>query len=91
MQIGTVWKSVFASWPAAIPRKGVAVNNLGESLPFKAFMVGAEMVLLERSNPDTLGARYILLPYDQVANVKFVDPLSTQVFASMGLEGKLTT
>lgn len=86
-----LWKSVFLRWPPAIARKGIVMNLLGEAMPFKAFMVSAEAVLLERTNPDTLGARYLLVPYEQIACVKFVDPLTTQAFAHFGMEGKLTT
>jgi hypothetical protein len=91
MQGESIWKSTFRNWPEAIPRRGVVVNNLGEQLPFKAFMLRPDMILLERTNPDTSNARYLMVPYDTISLVKFIDPLGTKAFATYGFEGALTT
>ena len=85
------WKKWFATWPETIPHRGVVVNQLNEQLPFKAFMAADDMVLLERTNPDTLGSRYIFMPYSEIGLVKLTDPLKTEVFESEGFTGKLTT
>ncbi len=85
-----VWKRYFQDWPEAIPRRGILVNRLGEQIPFKAFMTQAEVVLLERTNPDTLGARFLVVPYCEVGIVKLTDPLKQSVFEESGYQGKLS-
>jgi hypothetical protein len=82
------WRDVFKNWPAAIPRRGVLVSALNEPIPFKGFMVKGEMVLLERTNPDPLGSRYILLAFDAIHMLKLIDPLQESVFTAAGFEGK---
>ena len=85
-----VWKRYFQDWPEVIPRRGILVNRLGEQIPFKAFMVQSEVVLLERSNPDTMGARFLIVPYCEVGIVKLIDPLKQSVFEESGYQGKLS-
>jgi len=83
------WKAVFANWPAGIPKRGVMVNNLNEANPFKSFMLKDDLLLLERTNPDPLGSRYILMSYDTISAVKFIDPIKESVFTAAGFIGKL--
>lgn len=83
------WKALFTNWPAGIPRRGIVVNSLNESLPFKSFMLKDESLLLERTNVDSLGARFILLGFDAVHSVRFVDPLKESVLTTAGFVGKL--
>jgi hypothetical protein len=84
------WKSQFLNWPKGIAPKGVLVSTLNESIPFKGFMVKDNMVLLERTNPDPLGARFILISYEAINCVKLVDPLKETTFTAAGFAGKLT-
>jgi hypothetical protein len=84
------WKDAFVNWPSSIPRKGIVINEQNETSPFKAFMVKGDMLLLERSNPDSLGARFILMPFESVSSVRFVDPLKESIFTSAGFVGKLS-
>jgi hypothetical protein len=90
MSAGQTWKIVFTAWPASIPRRGTVVNSLNESIPFKAFMVKDDCLLLERTNPDQFGARFILTSFEAVHSVKFVDPLKESVFTAAGFAGKLS-
>ena len=53
-------------------------------------MLAGENVLLERTNPDPLGTRFMILPYRNMAAVKFVDVIKEKVFTSMGFEGHLS-
>jgi len=78
------WKALFADWPAELPRRGVILSTLNETMPFTNFWLRDEMVMLERKNPDTSGARYILLNYSGIDSVRFIDPLSDQVIALAG-------
>lgn len=90
MNSGQTWKSVFAAWPEVIPRRGIAISTLNEATPFKGFMIKDETILLERTNPDAMGARYILLSFDAIHMVKFTDPLKESVFTGAGYTGKLS-
>jgi len=83
-----VWKSTFNNWPAGIPRRGILLTTLNEPMPFKGFMIKEDVLLLERTNPDSLGARFILLSFDVINCVKLTDPLKESVFAGAGFLGK---
>ena len=48
--------------------------------------VSENMLLVERRNPDTLGARKILLPYSAIVAVKIVDVVKVKAFASFGFQ-----
>ena len=90
MSTNQAWKSVFSDWPEAIPRRGIVVSSLNEAMPFKGFLVKDDTLLLERTNPDAMGARYILLSFDAINNVKFTDPLKESVFTGAGYAGKFS-
>lgn len=85
------WKQLFTNWPPSFPRRGLLVNNLNEPTPFKGFLTRGEMVLLERTNPDPQGARYILIGFDAIHSVRFIDPLKESIFAEAGFAGKLAS
>jgi hypothetical protein len=89
MTSGAVWKSFFNNWPAGIPHRGVLVNTLNEAMPFKGFMVKDDVLLLERTNVDPLGARFIMLSFDAINSVKLVDPIKESAFTAAGFLGKL--
>ncbi len=63
---------------------------LAEQIPFRGFMTTDKMLLLERQNPDSLGARFIVLEYSAVGALKYIDPLKTENFAELGFVGKLS-
>jgi hypothetical protein len=84
------WKDLFAKWPAGIPRRGTLVTTINETVPFKGFMVNDDVLLLERTNPDPLGVRYILLSYDVINSVRFIDPLQESIFTKVGFVGSFS-
>lgn len=84
----SVWKSFFNNWPAGIKRHGVLISTLNEPMPFKGFMIKEDVLLLDRTNPDSMGARYILLNFDAINCVKLIDPLKDSVFNEAGFLGK---
>jgi hypothetical protein len=90
MNSTTIWREVFVNWPVSIPRRGIVVSTLNEATPFKGFLHNENILLLERSNPDPAGSRYVLLSYDDVHAVKFIDPLKEAVFTAAGYVGKLS-
>ena len=84
------WKSIFERWPNDLPRRGLVTTTLDEQFPFKGYMMAGDMILLERTNVDPLGTRYMFVPYANIAAVKIVDVIQEKIFASMGYEGKLS-
>jgi hypothetical protein len=83
------WRELFMNWPASLPRRGIVVSMLNEATPFKSFLTRGEMVMLERTNPDAMGARFILMPYDAIHLVKFTDVFKESVLTGAGFVGKL--
>jgi len=89
MTTNSVWKSVFNDWPTGISKRGIVVTSFNEAIPFKGFMIKEDLLLLERNNPDSLGARFVLLDFNVINCVKLTDPLKEPVFAAAGFVGKL--
>jgi hypothetical protein len=89
MTASVVWKNTFNNWPTGIPRRGIVISTLNEPMPFKGFLVKDDLLLLERNNPDSLGARFILLNFDAINSVKLTDPLKESTFTAAGFLGKL--
>ena len=90
MNPDTPWKAFLAKWPKDLPKRGVLVTVLNDQTPFRSFMLTEEMVLFERINPDPMGARMVLMTYDQIAALKITDVVRESVFAAMGFVGKLS-
>jgi hypothetical protein len=89
MPTGEAWKLLFEGWPAAIPRKGLVISKLGEIVSFQDFLISGGILLLERDKPDTIGARKVMIAYDDIALVKFVDTLELSRFQVMGFQKPL--
>jgi hypothetical protein len=90
MPIESTWRELFSNWPATIPRRGVVLSTLNEPTPFKSFMTRGNLLLLERTNPDPIGTRFVLLAYDAIHAVKFIDPLKETTFTAAGFVGSLS-
>ena len=84
------WQNAFLNWPASIQRRGILTTVLNEHIPFKGFMTTDKLLLLERQNPDSLGARFIILEYGVINSLRYIDPLKAENFVSLGFEGKLS-
>jgi hypothetical protein len=89
MTTNSVWKSFFSNWPPGIQHRGVLVTTLNEAIPFKGFMMKDDLLLLDRNNPDSMGARFILIDFAAINNLRLIDPLKEPVFAGAGFLGKL--
>ena len=83
-----VWKEIFTSWPEKLPKRGVVISTLNEMTPFKGYMIKGETLLLERTNPDPAGARYVLMGFDAIHMLKLIDPLREDVFTAAGFIGQ---
>ncbi len=83
------WRELFFHWPPGLPKRGIVVSTLNEATPFKSFLTKGDMLMLERMNPDAMGARFILLTYDAIHMLKFTDPFKESVLTGAGFAGKL--
>lgn len=84
MEQTTAWKAFFSEWPAGLDRRGVMVCTFGEQIPFDSFMPGESLLIVDRSVPDTMGARKIVVPYGNIAAIKFIDVVKNKVFQPLG-------
>lgn len=78
------WEHFFGNWPEVLHRRGVLQTTLSETLPFKEFFLKDGMLLLERTTPDAMGARFVLLSFETIFAVKFTDPLRAPEIAKAG-------
>jgi len=81
------WKDLFAAWPAEMPRRAVVITALNEQIAFSGFRTGEGLLLLERATPDSLGARMVILPYDQIVAVKLTEVTKSRPLRSLGFQG----
>lgn len=83
------WQRYFQNWPKDVPPRGIVVTSFDEQVPFDGFLTTDGMVLLERKTPDTIGARKVLLAYENIVAIKFVDVIRSKAFESAGFLGKI--
>jgi hypothetical protein len=85
------WRTCFLQWPSDLERRGVLVTSFGEQIVFDSFATSDDMLLLERKAPDTVGARTVILPYQNIQALKIVDVTKVKTFQSMGFTAPLST
>lgn len=85
----TAWATFFHRWPAGMPRKGVLVTTFGEQIPFGSFAAREDLVVFQRSTPDTQGTRTLVMSFDQIAAVKQNDVVPPNIFNEAGFQGTL--
>ena len=76
---------MFENWPDAIPRQGIVITPQ-ESIPFINYLITGSLVILERDKPDTLGARKVIVSYDNIVALKLPSPLELVKFQVMGFQ-----
>jgi hypothetical protein len=86
---GAGWERLFRNWPKDVPPRGLVVTNYDEQIPFDGFLSAEGMVLLERKTPDNMGARKVLLAYENIVGVKFTDVIKKKAFEDAGFVGRL--
>jgi len=79
------WRTLFENWPDAIPRQGIVMTPQ-EGIPFINYLISGSLVILERDKPDTLGARKVIIPYDNIVGLKLPSPLELVKFQVMGFQ-----
>ncbi len=78
------FKGLFGKWPQGTPRRGVLVTHFGEQIPFSDFFTSDELLLIERQNPDSLGARQLIVPYSQIASLKITEVVPMKKWRTLG-------
>jgi hypothetical protein len=78
------WRNCFQKWPVELERRGVLVTSFAEQILFDNFVISDDMLLLERKSPDTVGARMVILPFQNIEAVKIVEVVKPKAFQSMG-------
>lgn len=86
MQTAESWRTLFESWPAAIPREGLLVTTFQETIPFVGFLVSGGILLVERDKPDSFGARKVMVAYEAISAVKITSPAELARFQVMGFQ-----
>lgn len=84
------WKHTFHNWPSNLPRSGVLIVE-GDTILYGDFRVNDSMIIVDRKNPDAMGARKVMVHFSDIRGVKFVDVLDLDRFESLGfVTGKPT-
>jgi len=86
METAEFWKALFENWPEAIPRQGMLVTSLNETIPFVNFLVSGGILLVERDVPDSHGARKVMIGYAAIHSVKIASPMELARFQVMGFQ-----
>lgn len=79
---------MFSNWPEARPRRGLIITAWQEHIPFDDYLISEAVLFISRPQPDGLNARKVMLPFEQIAAVKFPDVFDLDVFAPVGFQKK---
>ena len=82
----TSWQKLFLEWPADMPHKGVLVTAW-DQVAFHEFMTHPNFLLVQRRAPDTVGARDVIVPYDQITGLKLTEVVKTKSLKDLGFHG----
>ena len=89
MDSSDVWRSFFETWPESIPRQGILVTVLNETIPFVNFLLSSGLMIMERDKPDTYGSRKVIVSYNTISSVKLTSPEDLSTFKVMGFQKTL--
>ena len=78
------WQTLFQRWPDSIPKLGIAMTSLNEAISFCNFQISESAVLFERDRPDTMGARTVIVPWQEIVTLKLTAPIESARFQDMG-------
>jgi hypothetical protein len=81
------WLDFFTRWPTDVHRRGIIVTAYNDQINFSAFWTSPRFIMLERQTPDSMGARTVFLPYDQIVALKITDVIKPKQFKVVGFEG----
>jgi hypothetical protein len=86
MTTGEYWRSLFENWPSSVPRRGLLITTFNESIPFVNYLLSGGIVLLDRDKPDAMGARKVMVAYDNIAAIKITDVIELANFQALGFQ-----
>lgn len=89
MEVKHYWTDFFENWPSKMPHRGVVVTSFGDQILFNGFLIGADLLLIERQAPDTVGARQVIIPYENIQAVKIVEVGQKVSWSDLGFSGEL--
>ncbi|MDA7978105.1 MAG: hypothetical protein MPJ50_04965 [Pirellulales bacterium] len=81
------WKRFLHDWPQGLQRQGVLMASWDEQIPFSSFLTTTDLVMFERRNPDTNGARRVLIGFDEIKAIKIVEVVRDEPFREAGFQG----
>ena len=87
MENAQQWKQLLNNWPRDMPRRGVLITSYDEQIVFSDFLLGEDMVLVERNSPDAMGARKVILPYQNILALKIIDVVRSKTIRKFGFVG----
>jgi hypothetical protein len=90
VELNTIWRELFLKWPADVSKRGIVITSLNDQIPFEGFLVSERLLLLDRKTPDTMGARKVIIPFEQLAGVKLIDVVKGASFKSLEFQGTLS-
>ena len=79
------WKSTFHNWPANLPRSGALVVE-GDTIVYGDFRVSDTMIIVDRKNPDAMGARKVMVHFSDIRGLKFMEVLELERFDTLGFK-----
>lgn len=77
---------LFQRWPDSIPKQGIAVTSLNESITFSNCQISEYVVLFEHDQPDTMGACSAIVPWEKIVTVKLTSPIESAQFQDVGFK-----
>jgi hypothetical protein len=86
VEAAEAWKTLFESWPQTIPKQGILVTTFNETIPFNNFLISGGILLVERDNPDSHGARKVMVAYSAISAVKIASPMELGRFQVLGFQ-----
>jgi len=86
---GSSWTEFFQAWPAEMPRRGVVITSWSEQIPFDGFLVNPAFLLISRQTPDSLGARMVILPFENLTALKLTEVVKAKSLQAFRFEGSL--
>ena len=89
MESSEFWRTLFENWPEVIERHGIVISKQGETIPFVDFLISGGLLLLERSSPDAVGSRKVIVAYESIALIKMTTTAELTRFQAMGFQRPL--
>jgi len=74
------------NWPEQRPRRGLIISSWQEIISFDEYSISDEILFLNRPQPDSVGARKVMILFSHILAVKFTDVFEFDEFSSLGFQ-----